>query len=187
MLTPEQMRCILWPTPGPYLQTQVGPTGEAVRVTLVPTKLQGAAWRTCPRTWRWAPEMSDSPLTTHVPSGGGRANAGFSGRRSVCWGPVCPQSQVQEREAGEGAGGQGKGGCDRNHKIRKCLPGPDPEVPGLHLHVRRGEVDKPGMNSEKTRERKQRRGDAERTREGGKPGEKPQAPSLARLRLPPPP
>lgn len=30
------------PTPGPYLQTQVGPTGEAIRVTLVPTKLQGA-------------------------------------------------------------------------------------------------------------------------------------------------
>lgn len=55
------------PTPGPYLQTQVGPTGEAIRVTLVPTKLQGALPEDLEVV---APEMSDSPLIiTDLPSG----------------------------------------------------------------------------------------------------------------------
>ena len=41
-------------------------TGEAIRVTLVPTKLQGALPQALEVV---APEMSDSPLITHLPSG----------------------------------------------------------------------------------------------------------------------
>lgn len=40
MFTPVQVRYI-GPAPGPYLHTQAAPAGEAIRVTLVPTKLEG--------------------------------------------------------------------------------------------------------------------------------------------------
>lgn len=81
---------------------------------------------------------------------------------------MCPQSQVQEREAGEGPGGQGKGACDKNQQIRvSTCPDPPPrEVPGLHLHVRMGEVDQPGMKEKKIESRGKEI--VEATREGGK-------------------
>lgn len=109
-----------------------------------------------------------------------QAGGGGVGARCV------PRAKFRRGKPEKGQEDRGRGPVTRISKSETVYLLRTPrEVPGLHLHVRMGEVDQPGMKEKKieSRSKEMRK---QQGREGKKnQGEKTQAPSLPQARLPP--